>query len=291
MKTSLTQEWTPATPMPYVKWSLGYLETYDWCVNGCRPKVDLGKIKGSSVHVLVPGNGYMFTEMEGGRAKIEGVQGPRPWKIFRDCMCPGGVHNGPPENFMDIIIDGETPNWCTTCPISAAQVIFSRLDEEDPRIYPALTKAGTFVQFKGLEYKNMGPKTMFPFMKEFIFIQGGNPDNVNYDSNMGRKALGKLCQAANVSYPESFEIHGDLFKNWRCYQDSIVNDKNFSRRTQSTDIDTCLRALRKITRWMGRGKTERADPEMFTRNQVGQLLALMGRKMGLHEEVNRILDG
>ena len=291
LKIALTREWTPDTPMAYHIWSLAYLMTFDWCVLGCRPKVDLTKIKESPEHVFVPSEGYMWSQMKDGRAKIEGTQGLRPWKCYRPCMCPEGKHVGPPTDFINSIIDNETPGWCTTCPISCAQVIKTLLDDDDPRIYPSVTKNGHFVQSKGREYKNMGPKSMFPLMRKFLDIQGGNPDGIVYDSNQGRKALGRLCEVANVTYPESFEVHGDLFKNWRHYQDSITNDKNFTRRTQSTTIDTCLKGLRKIVRWFGRGRTTREDPKTFSNGQLGNLMALIGRKLGLNEAVNRILDG
>ena len=291
LKTALTTEWTQDNPMKYHVWSLAYLLVFDWCVLGCRPKVDLGKIKNSSEHVLAPGQGFMYTQLKDGRAKIEGTQGTRPWKAYRVCMCPDEKHNGPPEDFLEnIIVDEENPAWCTTCPISCAQVIKALLDPQDPRLYPSVTKNQHFAKYMGAEYKNMGAKSIFKFAREFLTNQGGNPDGLTYDTNMGRKALGKLCEVANVSYMESFEIHGDLFKNWRHYQDTITNDKNFTRRTQSADITTCLKGLRKIVRWFGRGRTRREDPKVFSNRQIGELMALVGRKLGLNEEVNRILD-
>ena len=291
LKTSLTKEWKQSTPMPYHQWSLGYLETYDWCVDGLRPKEDLARVKHSGDHVIVPSHGYMYTEMLGGRAKLERAKGSRDWRVYRVCMCPGGKHQGPRPDFIEWVLDGKDPDWVTTCPLTCFQVIRAHLaDDDDPRIYPNLTPKGMFSGFGGKEWKSMGWKTMFPFLRRWLDIQDGNPDSLVYDSNMGRHALGKVCDVADISYPESFEITGDKFTNWRHYQERVLNDRNFKRRTQSPDIKVVLKALRKIARWMGRGPTVRQDPETLTKRQVNELLILFGRSMGQNAEVNRILD-
>ena len=292
LKVALTTEWTPACPMPYHQWCLAYLGTTFWCVLGARPKIDMGKIKECTDQFIAPHLGYMWFQMKGGRAKIEGSQGTRPWKAYVPCFCPGGKHCGPPETFYETIIDEEQPSWCTSCPISCAQVIQFTLGEEDPRILPALCKSsGKFVKFGGKEYKNIGAKALFPLLQRFLDLMGGNPDGLKFDTNMGRKALGKLFEVVQVPYQIGFEVHGELFENWRAYQEQIENDKNFTRRTQSKSPDVCLKALRRVVRWFGRGETKREDPSHFNMDQVGQLLALIGRNQGLHEAVNRILDG
>ena len=131
---------------------------------------------------------------------------------------------------------------------------------------------------------------MFPLLRKFLDIQGGNPDGLTYDSNMGRKCLGKLCDQIKIPYRQSFESHGDLYKNWKSYQDAPENDLNFKRRTQSTSVDTAVMSLRRIARWMGRGRTVRADPQVITAQQQARLTILHLRHLGLGAEVNRILD-
>ena len=85
LKIAMTTEWTPQNPLPYHQWCLAYLLCWDWCILGCRPKADLSKIKESPLHFLALEQGFMFSEMKEGRAKIEGAQGRRPWKAFRPC--------------------------------------------------------------------------------------------------------------------------------------------------------------------------------------------------------------
>ena len=86
-------------------------------------------------------------------------------------------------------------------------------------------------------------------------------------------------------------MHGDLWKNWRCYQEAPVNDMNFRRRDQSKEFNVVLAAHRKIARYFGRGPTIRADPDTFNLDQLGRLLALKLRTEGHGAEVNAILDG
>ena len=290
LKKAMLKEWTQETCVPYKLWCLGFLIVYDWCINGCRPKVDLGRVKSSKDTQIFPAQGFMFSEMDGGRAKIEGIKGTRAWKTCRLCHHPEEKHQPLPPNWRDILEAGQNPTWCTTCPLTCYEVIRRYLDDdEDPRIYPSVTKHGDFVGGdKG--YISMGSKTMFPFARQWLNIQGGNPDGIEFDSNMGRKCLGRLCDVTNMPYPESFEITGDLFKNWRHYQEACLNDRNFIRRTQSPDMDLCLKGLRRIARWFGRGPTVSQDPDEFNLTQVGQLLALRLRLSGHGAEVNKILS-
>ena len=294
-KTALTKGWNQqvAERMLYCHWSLAYLLLHHWVGLGLRPKKDFQKVKSSRIHVAFPSQGYMYTQFNGGRAKLDGKKGVRPWRAMTVCWCPGAKHKGPPENFRDVIIDEEEPSWNTACPISCFQVIRAYLeleDPRDPRIFPKPTNAG-FCKSAGKEYKSIGPKTMFPLIQKFLEVQGANPDGVKFCTNSGRHALGKLLTVAGVPYWESFEITGDLFKNWKVYQEHLKNDLNFTRRTQAKDLDTVLKPLWAIARWCGRGPEGRQDPENYNMNHVGKLLALLGRNAGLGADVNRILDG
>ena len=285
VKTTLTTEWTHDTPMPYLQWNLAYILTHDWVVLGMRSQVDLMKIKKSRHHFILPSEGWMYTQMFGGRAKIEGTRGSRPWKVYRQCLCPGGRHRNLPADWADHAFGDTKPTWCTTCPLTCYQVIRASLADDDYRLYPRYIGPGYDNSENGI---GRGPT--FILMRRFLDIQGGNPDDVVYDKNMGRKSLGKLCDTVGISYPQSFEIHGDLWKNWKQYQDRCINDRGFQRRVQSADADTCLKALRKLARWFGRGREVREDPDEVSQNQLGKLIALKLRKDGHGAEVNRILD-
>ena len=289
LKTAMTREWTHATPMLYEHWCVGYNVVHHWSLNGSRSKEDLNcRIKPGYTEIF-PDQGYMFTQFLGGRAKLGPGAPERPWRAYAICLCKDGKHSGPPTDYYEYIIDKRPLPWCTSCPLSCYEIIRYNLGKSDPRIFPALTTSG-FVAFKGKAYKSIGAVKMFPFARRWLDIQGGNPDHVEYGSNMGRKALGKLCDLLNISYPESFEITGDLWINWRYYQDAPVNDLNFRRRTQSKKLEVVTKALHKIARFFGRGRTVRADPDTITNTQLGQLMALQLRVGGHGAEVNRILD-
>jgi len=285
LQVVLTTEWTHETGMPYLKWNLAYFLVHDWCLLGMRSQVDLGKLKKSRSHFLLASEGWMFTQLHGGRAKIEGCKGPRPWKVYRLCLCPGGKHQNLPEDWADHAFGETPPTWCTTCPLTCYQVIRACLAPDDQRLFPRYVSPG----YGDGEY-SIGRDPLFKLTREFIDIQGGNPDSVIYDKNMGRKALGKLCDVVGIPYPQSFEITGDLHKNWKQYQDCCVNDRGFTRRTQSPDADTCLKALRKIARWLGRGREEREDPDKISNSQLGKLIAFKLRRDGYGAFVNQVLD-
>ena len=291
MKTCLTNEYTQATRKKwiYAHWCLAYNLFYHWNGLGLRPKEDFMKVKKSTDHVCCPSHGFMYTQFVGGRAKLDGTKAVQPWRAYSVCLCPGAKHQGVPENFMDVLIDGKEPTWCTTCPLTCFEVIRSHLDQDDPRVFPSPTITG-FAAFKGKEYKSIGPRRMFTFVQKFIDDQGANPDNVTFDTNQGRHALGKVCDVAGIPYEQSFEIHGDQYKNWKVYQERLKNDKNFDRRSQSTDLDVVLKPLWRLARWFGRGRTEREDPAVVSMEKLTKLMIMFGRKAGFGSEVNRILD-
>jgi len=284
LKVAMTSEWTQRLGMLLPHWSSGYLLVYHWCLNGARSKEDLCKRIKNGVTKMFPSEGAMYTTFRGGRAKMEGW-GFRAWKAWAVCMCPGGKHAGPPPDWWNRIIEGQEPEWCTTCPLSAYKVLQDSMEPDDPRIFPCHTKMGF------TKATSMGPDTMFPFLQKWLTLQGGNPDNVVYHTNMGRKALGRLCDAVKIPYPKSFQSHGDKFQNWKCYQKAPVNDLNFTEREQSTEIPVVTASLRMIARWFGRGPTVREDPADPSLRQVMQMVAALGRERGMGTAMNRIMDG
>ena len=283
-KEAMTKEWHPGCGIRFVHWNTGYLLSHDWGMNGLRSKEELcGRVKNGRTTVLWAEN-VMWTKFRGGRPKMNGW-GARAWRCYRRCLCPDGKHDGPPANWRDIISQGGIPDWCTTCPISAYKVVQDTLGEDDGRIFPLHTKEGF------AKSGSMGKGTMFPFLQKWLTVQGANPDNVKFHTNMGRKCLGRLCDEVQIPYPVSFEAHGDQYKNWKHYQEAPVNDMNFTRREQSLDIRVATRHLEMIGRWFGRGPTTRKDPPEVSVKQLTAMIAVVGRKMGVGDSINRILDG
>ena len=288
IKTVLTKEWTQENVMLYHHWSEAYFMTHDWGIGGCRPDADMGRIASSNVHVVLPNEGYMYSQFQGGRAKMHYLHGSVPWRMHRVCWCPNGIHRGLPHGWEDRIMQGEEPTWCTTCPITCYEVIVAyRVNPLDKRVYPSPTKTG-FRKYG--PNGNISKKKRFEVIRTFINAQGGNPHNVRYCSNGGRHALGQLCDEIRIPYVVSFELHGDKPQNWESYQERPDIDRNFKRRTQSKDPKVFLKALRRIARWLGRGRGQREDPAKINDQQLGQLVALDLRSRGYTAEVNRILD-
>ena len=290
LRRAMTKEWSPESSFPLHAWSIAYMVVYHWTLNGCRPKVDLGKVKDSLVHVVVPSQGILWTDM-GYRAK-DGAELARKWKAFSVCMCPEQKHQNPCLDWLDRAKRGERMPFCTTCPLTCHQLIQSLLTEvDDHRIFPAMNAKFTFFKPRK-EYRSMSPESMLKLAKDWLNEQGGNPDGLNYDTNMGRYALGKLCDVMSIPYEESFESHGNKPSNWARYQQSVVvPGASFTRRTQSPNVETATKSLNRIARWFGRGKTTRQDPAVVSTSMHGKLLAFDLRRRGHGAYVNAVLDG
>ena len=205
------------------------------------------------------------------------------------CLCPEGKHIPLPAGWkstLDRMGNPSNPTWCTTCPMTCFQVVRELLPEDDLRTYPRwLNTQNRYSK------ENVGKRTMFPLARRWLDVQGANPDGLIFDSNGGRKSLGKWCDEFGVLYEISFEIHGDLWKTWkRHYQEGLDRNPYMERRTQSTDPDIACRALRLFARGIGRGRTVREDPKAFTQNQIGQMLVATLRKLGEAATVASILD-
>ena len=232
--------------------------------------------------------------MEGGRSKLSNVSEERPWKAYRTCLCPDSKHISPPKDFWlkeeNYIPDGSgnpiKPPWITTCPLACFEVIRSRLPDDDLRVYPEFCKATNTYGARNMKWTKI-----IDLAREWITIQGGNPDNLQFDRNAGRKSLGKLCAEYGIPYEESVEIHGDLYVTWiQFYQTNLKKRKVDLPRTQSRNPEVATACHRKIARAWGRGRAVREDPDQFSMNQLGRLMAASLRAMGRGDEVARILD-
>ena len=288
--TAFTTEYDPKCGMDFMEWNVGQLLTHDYAVCGCRQVEDYKRIRDSKSHVFVPQHGWMATEFKGGRAKLEKTKGMRSWKLYRVCLCPGAKHQRIPKDWATKLDKYGNPKkplpWCTTCPLNAFQMVRNMLPEGDLRTYPKW--------YRGKFHKtwNVGEDSTKELFQRWLNVQKANPDGVLYDSNGGRKSLGKWCAEFGVPYEESFEIHGDHWKTWRkYYQQNLQRASDFERRTQHTDAEVCTRALWRFARGIGRGRTTRHDPEVLTERQKAAAMLHMMRQMGMHAELANILQG
>ena len=288
LKTCFTTEYEPGKgPLNFHEWCVGGLATWDSSVCGARSVTDLKKIKDSRKHKVVASAGYMWTQMKGGRSKLEyRKKGIRPWKNYRVCLCPGGVHKPVPKDWIDntdSAMNPLKPTWCTTCPLNQFQVIQEGTPSSDNRTY--VRWAHTLRRFSRDSYSEDALKVL---INTWITQQGGNPDDLKFDSNGGRKSLAAMCSEYKIPYHKSFEQTGDLWQTWKTYyQTDLKKDPCFTRRTQSPNPEVASAALRMIARGFGRGRTVRDDPPDMQRME--KLLAVIGRKIGLSAEVAMIL--
>jgi hypothetical protein len=289
LQVAFTSPWSPGCGMPFPEWCVAALIVHDWCIVGARSQTDLGKIKASVQHTIVSSAGWMATAMKGGRAKLEKKKGLRPWSVYRVCFCKEGKHSGPPKGWKETLDHESNPtelNWCSECPLSCFEVVRELLPVDDHRSYPKWLRAQN-----RYGKDSVGKKTIFTLAQRWLNIQGANPDQLKFDSNSGRKSLGKWCDEYGTPYHESFELHGDLWKIWkRYYQHGLQKDPAMERRTQSTTPEVACRALRRFARAIGRGRTVREDPKEFDTNQIGRMLARVLRKLGEGAAVAEILD-
>ena len=289
LKKAFTTEYGPETDMDYMLWNTRCLLTHDLNVFGCRQKEDINRIRDSESHLVVPSQGWMCTDFQGGRCKLEAEKGVRPWKLYRRCLCPGGKHKHIPNNWDTYLDKKGNPKrfplpWCTTCPLNAFSLVkgWSKTN----RTYPHWTGK------RFAPEQNIGEDSRKKHMQKWLDAQGANPDGVQFDSNSGRKALGQWCDEFNVPYEESMEIHGDHWDTWKKnYQPRLRREPELNRREQSADPEACLKALNRFARGIGRGVRERRDPEQITQDQRDRLQILLIRGMGMGAQVAQILDG
>ena len=140
LKRSYTTEWTLQTGMDFMWWVVALLITWDWSVCGMRCKKDMEKIKNSPKHNFAPSEGWMSSELEGGRSKLPNQKDKREWHVFRVCLCPGGKHKPVPNGWnhhtnLDDRCNPITVNWTTTCPLNCFQIIRECLPADDLRTY------------------------------------------------------------------------------------------------------------------------------------------------------------
>ncbi len=291
MKTAWNKEWTPESSTPYPEWCVQGLISWDWSVDGCRggPKGGLLRLQKSREHKVMASAGVMMTKMKGGRPKIPGVNKRREWWNNRICLCEDGKHVPPPEDWTENLDENKNPlevTWCTLCPLNMFQSVQDLLPEgQKGRMYPKWS-----VYQKAFGKCNFGKGKLVPQAQAWYDEQGGNPDNLKFGSNSGRKACGKWCAELHVKYSHSFQLTGDLWSTWvKYYQFNLDPEPEFGTREQSKNVDIATRALWIFARWIGRGRLNREDPVKFNMDQIGRMLALNLRANGMGAEVAQIL--
>ena len=262
LKEAFTKEWEVACGMPLTRWSVALLASWDWAISGCRSGKDggLSRIKQSTNHEINEKEGYCWTQFKRGRPKLADGK-KRPWKAWRLCMCPG-EHRGPPEEELrrpQRWVGGNPPDscygengklkWCTTCPVSALQLILGLQADVQPK------KKHCYRRWLMGENHNFAKDNEGDVTKLcnewFKDTQQANKGTF-YNSHSGRKSLARWCSVLQVPYAESFEVHGDLYKNWQeSYQNDADNDANFKRRTQTELPEVALKAYKRLREQWG----------------------------------------
>ena len=257
LKEAFTKPWTPEHPWSLFDFSVGVLAAHDYCVFGCRPTVDLDKVKFSKRHVINANERYGFTEMKGGRAKLAGNKN-RPWNVFRVCFCKGKKHVSPPEEI--ILTNAGNPTkrvkWNTVCPLASMEFQKS-LQGASWRAYPKWNRTGTVSRNNEGKVPDLANRWLQVQLHQQPF-----------DANCGRKALARWLDHHSIPYEVGFEIHGDVQTCWRSnYQPKVAKSK-FEDRFQSRDVDLAAKALRLFALWL-----HEDQPKPSIKQQLQDMLA------------------
>ena len=228
--------------------------------------------------------------MVGGRPKVPGLNRKRDWRIARVCLCPKGVHIPLPEDWKDCLDaqhNPQEPTWPTVCPLNMFAVIQGLLPRTDKgRSYPCWLRAQ-----QRWSDRDLGHDKLVPLARTWLNIQGGNPDQLLFCSNSGRKSLGKWCSELKIKYSVSHQIHGDLWSTWqRFYQPTLLREPEYTDREQSQNIDVMTEGLRRFARFLGRGRGRRDDPQQISQQQFQSLMTETLRALNKSDVVARILD-
>lgn len=255
LKKAFTREWTPQHSWCLMEFLQGLIQAYDLFVFGLRSREDVDRVKKSNHHHHNWKRGWQCTSFVGGRAKLSGKKkDTRPWKIYRQCHCPGNKHIRPPFDFCKEINKDGNPEvdvkWNTTCPLAALELIWQFQGTKGTgvkRCYGKWLPSG--------RYGTSNTKDVAEFAIDWMIAQGACTEENCYDTNSGRKSLALWCEKLNIPYPESFHLHGDLFETWaENYEFEVERSREFKQRKQARDPKIVAVALKKFANFLGRGK-------------------------------------
>ena len=203
LRTVFGVNWDPNCGQCLIEWSVAQLAAFDWCVNGARPNVDLGRLKWSEVHDFDLAEGWCNTAFKDGRAKLENKKrNTRPWKSWRPCLCSGKRHIPVPEDIEYESWKHGNPTsditWCTGCPVSALELVL-RLQK---RLYPEDQSGKRGRIYRGWSHsrrcfhkENLGSPVGTAL--NWLRLMGLTRD---FDTNAGRKSLARWTLKLNVPY-------------------------------------------------------------------------------------------
>ena len=261
LKTAFTKQWTPQHPLSLVNFVTSALAAHDYFIFGCRPRVDLGKVKSSTSHIINVNERYGCTAMKNGRSKLQGnKKGSRPWNVYRVCFCRNCKHTSPPKRIR-LNRDGNPPGqvrWNTVCPLAMMEFLQNLQGTPEFRPFVKWNDSGTVSKQNHYDLPALAN----------IWIQN-QTHLAPFDPNSGRKSLARWLEHLNVPYGVGFEIHGDLLVTWRTsYQPSTPKYIKFVDRCQSKDVDTATRALRTFAKWL-----HQDQPKPSIKQQLQTMLA------------------
>lgn len=279
---AFTKEWRPGhDDMPLLKFLNRVVMAWDSHVTGCRPKVDLKKIKDSTTYWF--GDDCWYTEFVDGRAKLPlEKSGTRPWRCWRVCLCEGGKHVGPDRAFIHSFDDQgnsslDLSRYTTTCPVFAGQVL-RKMQEHLCLPFVCYRKPlldhGRLKKGRGLfGEENLGPVQQAVI--EWLAFQGVSP----VSSNSGRKCLAKWLSETDCPYHESVHVMGDLESVWRGSYQPDLAPSGFKIREQSITVEVATAALRRFRKLCGRAPPP--PPPLPGMTKTDLALQMMCRNLGM----------
>ena len=279
LKQAFKKGWSAEHEWSLIKFLGGTVAAWDWTVCGMRSREDIDRVKKSRDHQFNWKQGWESTSFVGGRCKLCGnKKNTRPWRVWTVCLCDAKRHVRPPADFyLKIDVEGNPKvavEWHTTCPLAALEVLWqlqSGPTQGGPRRYGKWLDSGRF----GTSNVN----DVVAFAIDWFVAQGVCPEDVRFDTNAGRKSLGRWTERLKVPYDDSVEIHGDLWEVWHDSYESSVPKSSYPTRTQSTNPDKACRALRKFANFCGFGKRLKPKLSRSERLQYHLLKALKGSEL------------
>lgn len=224
----------------------------------------MNRVKYSTNHFLDKKNGFVWTQMEGGKSKSQVRHGVQPWKKYRTCSCPGGKHRGLPSDDYVLQYDmftndgypkAEPLEYCTECPVTCWEIVMhfharsGNYGEKGQRPY-----AKWSVSTNRFTKEDYGRDTLHDNIQEWLEFQGANPNGTVWHNNGGRKASGQLCDVHGVPYEHSMDVHSNRAQNWKYYQPNCVLTPGFKRRHQHSDDLECCKGPDMIYASWNRGR-------------------------------------
>lgn len=284
-KDAWTREWRYVPGgMCLLDFLTASLKSWDEYVLGNRSGVDMNKIKDSRTHYFSLKYSCWATKYVGGRSKLcMHKKGTRDWWAWRHCVCRGGVHVSPAEDFeYTFDRNGNTSEdlsrYTTTCPLFCGEVLHRKQ-------HGALGCYRKWVPAQD-RFGKSNHGDLHELSNRWFRFQGVLQDGEAYDKNSGRKGLALWMSETGCSYPEGHDLMGDTEDTWRkSYQPDLPCSGGYKVRDQRTDPFVVTSALRRFQNMIGRSKPMPSLDHLTAEQQV---LMKIATKLGLGTEATRI---